>query len=81
MATLRWEVAGLAPRPPLVAGPAVIAIRDAALLRISLDDGQESDWWRWPEATLAPATPLVAVRGRVYYLTAQGWLVCLAEAP
>lgn len=81
MATLRWEVAGLAPRPPLVAAPAVIAMRDATLLRISLDDGQESDWWRWPDATLAPATPLVAVRGRVYYLTAQGWLVCLAEAP
>ncbi|MFM7073737.1 MAG: PQQ-binding-like beta-propeller repeat protein, partial [Planctomycetota bacterium] len=80
-ATPNWELAGLAPRPPLVAYPAVVAARDAALIRINVDDGQESDWFRWSDANLAPATPLVAVRGRVYYMTAEGSLVCLAEAP
>jgi hypothetical protein len=79
----RWEANGLAAIPPLAVYPTLIATRDSALVRISADEGQESEWFRWPaeSPTLAPATPLVAVLGRVYYSTEQGWLVCLAEAP
>lgn len=79
----RWEVNGLAAIPPLAVYPTLIATRDSALVRISAEEGQESEWFRWPAESLAlaPATPLVAVQGRVYYSTEQGWLVCLAEAP
>jgi hypothetical protein len=80
-ATPRWEVGGVATRPPLAVYPALIATRENALIRLNAEDGQESEWYRWPDDRLAPATPLLSMGGRVYYQTARGWPVCLAEAP
>ncbi|MFO0871565.1 MAG: PQQ-binding-like beta-propeller repeat protein [Pirellulales bacterium] len=66
--------------PPLFLRDQLIVIRPAGLALYQPTDESLEEWLVWRDDAERPATPLMTVGGHVYYQTAAGRLVCVAES-